>query len=82
MAAVMSPLVREMKAKSAEILLQKETAAVEAIPTGEGHWRCGVCVHLPPGSPVRISGEGFTKQTVRVQSGAKEYFLLRTSIAP
>lgn len=80
MAVTELPLVREAKVEQAEILLQKETVAIEAIPEKVGHWRCGVCVRLPPGSPVQICGEGFTKQTVRVRSGAKEYFLLRASI--
>jgi hypothetical protein len=76
------PPAGDVKAEQAEVFLQKETVALEAIPEPGGHWRCGTCLHLPPGSTVTICGEGFTKQTVRVRLGAKEYFVLRTSIAP
>ena len=76
----LSPTCIENRYQDEEILLQRRTAAFEAIATAGECWRCGVCLHLPQDFPLRICGQGFTPRLLLVQSGKKHYFLLKTSV--
>lgn len=55
-------------------------AAIEAIPSRDGRWKCGTLTHIAPETGIHFCGDGFSPKTVLVQSGERHYFVLRTAL--